>query len=330
MSAARCHRFAVILALGLLAGCSTSTHHAGGATSTLPPTPPPTSASSTASSSHPQAEVDGNGGLAVGAGSVWVLVDSSNTTQLHRLDATSLKPVATVPTGHGAISLTYGAGAVWVPNADDGTVTRVDPATNSARTIKVGGAPWQIGADSRSVWLVDTEGTVVRLDPASGKPVGRPFDFGHYATYRFQAEDCDIVVESNALYVFTTGGASFRIRLRGGKPAAVDKFRAAAAMAPDGGSLWVTDVDPDSLAKVDMATGRVLLQRPVFGQTLVATADGLWYSNRHKVTRADKQTGEPISTVTVGSSDSNLTLAIGDGQVWAFNVGDDTLARLDP
>ena len=326
MNAVR-RRAIALLALGLLAACSSSTSHPGSASQ---PAQRPTSASGPAAPARPEAVLDGNGELAVGAGSVWLLADAGKKSVVHRVDPASLKVVATIPAGAGAVTVTFGAGAVWVPNGDDGTLTRVDPATNTARTIKVGGEPFEVGTDAHSTWLVDASGKVERLNPATGVPIGRPFNFARYATYDFQALDCDIVVESNALYVFTTGGASFRISLRNGAPAAVSKFRAAAVMAPDGKSLWVTDVDPDSLTKVDLATGRVLLQRRAFGQTMVATANALWYSNGYRVTELNKQTGATIATQTVGSSESNLGLAAGDGQVWAFNIVDTTLVRVFP
>jgi YVTN family beta-propeller protein len=47
-----------------------------------------------------------------------------------------------------------GFGSVWVTNYDDGTVSRVDPATNEVvATIEVGRHPDHIAAGEGGVWV---------------------------------------------------------------------------------------------------------------------------------------------------------------------------------
>jgi len=47
-----------------------------------------------------------------------------------------------------------GAGAVWVANSIDGTVSRIDPASRKAvSTIDVGGIPHELSVDDRGVWV---------------------------------------------------------------------------------------------------------------------------------------------------------------------------------
>jgi YVTN family beta-propeller protein len=47
-----------------------------------------------------------------------------------------------------------GAGAVWVANAIDGTVSRIDPGTRrTIGTIEVGGVPHELSVDQRGVWV---------------------------------------------------------------------------------------------------------------------------------------------------------------------------------
>ena len=48
----------------------------------------------------------------------------------------------------------YGAGAVWVANSGDGTVSRIDPSTNSVvATIRVGNSPLGIAVGAGYVWV---------------------------------------------------------------------------------------------------------------------------------------------------------------------------------
>jgi YVTN family beta-propeller protein len=47
-----------------------------------------------------------------------------------------------------------GAGAVWVANSGDGTVSRIDPTTNNVvQTIGVGNAPAGIAVANGLVWV---------------------------------------------------------------------------------------------------------------------------------------------------------------------------------
>jgi YVTN family beta-propeller protein len=46
-----------------------------------------------------------------------------------------------------------GEGAVWVANARDGTVSRVDPETLDVETIEVGGRPEDVAVGEGGVWV---------------------------------------------------------------------------------------------------------------------------------------------------------------------------------
>ncbi|MGH2714081.1 MAG: ABC transporter substrate-binding protein [Thermoleophilaceae bacterium] len=69
--------------------------------------------------------------------------------------------------GNRPTSIALGEGAVWVSNRDDGTVSRIDPGTDSVTdTVRVGGSPEAIAAGEGSIWVADTAGgTVVRINP---------------------------------------------------------------------------------------------------------------------------------------------------------------------
>ena len=47
-----------------------------------------------------------------------------------------------------------GAGAIWVANSGDGSVSRIDPTTNEVvRTIDIGNAPAGIAVANGLVWV---------------------------------------------------------------------------------------------------------------------------------------------------------------------------------
>ena len=67
------------------------------------------------------------------------------------------------PTGHRVRQ----ARSAWVANSLDGTVTRIDPETNSVVAVTaVGNGPTAVAADPHGVWVNNQfDGTLVRLDP---------------------------------------------------------------------------------------------------------------------------------------------------------------------
>jgi hypothetical protein len=70
--------------------------------------------------------------------------------------------------------------AVWVGNATDRTLTKIDPARNEAV-----GAPVALGKEINdlvfgggSLWLAAGDGTVTELDARTGAPVSPPIRVG--------------------------------------------------------------------------------------------------------------------------------------------------------
>jgi YVTN family beta-propeller protein len=58
-----------------------------------------------------------------------------------------------IPVGDGPTAVAFGAGAIWVANASDGTVSRIDPETYEVETIEVGNAPAGIAVSGERVWV---------------------------------------------------------------------------------------------------------------------------------------------------------------------------------
>jgi YVTN family beta-propeller protein len=61
---------------------------------------------------------------------------------------------ATIRVGDMPSAVAVGEGAVWVANAGDGTVSRIEPRTGEVtRTIKVGGRPEGLAVGAGAVWV---------------------------------------------------------------------------------------------------------------------------------------------------------------------------------
>ena len=62
--------------------------------------------------------------------------------------------VGSTKVGLAPIGVAFGAGSIWVANAGDGTVSRIDPFTGRVvRTIDVGGSPTGIVVVGDEVWV---------------------------------------------------------------------------------------------------------------------------------------------------------------------------------
>jgi YVTN family beta-propeller protein len=72
------------------------------------------------------------------------------------LDPAGNRILPAVRVGRGAGGVAAGAGAVWVANTLDGTLSRVDPqARRVVATIDVGGAPRAVAVGAGSVWVTE-------------------------------------------------------------------------------------------------------------------------------------------------------------------------------
>lgn len=75
-----------------------------------------------------------------------------------------------IPVGDGPREVAVGDGAIWVSNADDSTISRIDPTTNEETfAVNVSGAPGDLAVgDGGEVWIANPElGSVQRIDPVT-------------------------------------------------------------------------------------------------------------------------------------------------------------------
>jgi YVTN family beta-propeller protein len=101
--------------------------------------------------------------LAEGGGALWmasVVSDQVLRVETRLVGNSTLshyeepRVVARIPVGAGPTDIAVGAGSVWVANYLDGTVSRIDPATDSVvDTIAVGRWPEHVAAGPSGVWV---------------------------------------------------------------------------------------------------------------------------------------------------------------------------------
>jgi YVTN family beta-propeller protein len=111
------------------------------------------------------------GGLATGAGSVWVLTDGKGT--LARIDPDTNTVAAEIYVDPGSFAAAFGEGSVWVTSTEKSTLARIDPHTNLVvARIPVGKAPRFLAVGAGSVWTLNQEeGNVSRVDVKTNEVV---------------------------------------------------------------------------------------------------------------------------------------------------------------
>jgi YVTN family beta-propeller protein len=133
-------------------------------------------------------------GLAVTAdgGTVWLATTKDRT--LHSFDTRTRDPGKPVKLRLAPDQVELGDGAVWVTSSSSNTVLRIDPATSTAKEIRVGNGPSGIAFGADRVWVANgQDGTVSAIDPQTNQ----------VATQRlgFRPAALDMVAEQRAVWV---------------------------------------------------------------------------------------------------------------------------------
>jgi DNA-binding SARP family transcriptional activator/ABC-type branched-subunit amino acid transport system substrate-binding protein len=111
--------------------------------------------------------------IRAGLGSIWVL--NATVATVTRIDATTRGVTETVRVGieHGPMRLAVGAGAAWVANGD-GTLTRIDAATNVDTTTAIGPRLLDVAAGRGGVWVTTGRGPGASPTVPARVPTLRP------------------------------------------------------------------------------------------------------------------------------------------------------------
>jgi DNA-binding SARP family transcriptional activator/ABC-type branched-subunit amino acid transport system substrate-binding protein/streptogramin lyase len=271
--------------------------------------------------------------VAVGEGSVWVL-DADDKT-VARIDPGQRKVVRTFSIATRPTALGAGAGAVWVGNGfrDPGfggsypaSVSRVDRESGvvdeTIRLPREGGQPYfpgggfeqQLMAVSRdAVWVVNTDGTVTRIDPEANRVVAK------VSNVRAQG----IAAGEGQVWVIDDEGVAQidprRNRISKRIEVAAESLT---ALAIGSGALWVADPAGGSVWRIAPEPDPVLRTIPLdSGVGWVAFGEGaVWATNEiaDKVYRIDPGT---YRARVVAHVPAPAGVAVGEDAVWVAAAG---------
>jgi YVTN family beta-propeller protein len=265
------------------------------------------------------------GPLADDGTDLWVLQVAP--AALLRLDPLTLVPKAPpLPLARGrALGLAVGGGYVWATSSDAGEVLRIDPVSDTITPVRVGGFPVGIAVAAGSVWFVERDRAELgRLDPRTLQPVGKPMRVGGAPAWLAPA----------AHYLFVgdaVRGTVSRVDVRSGKAvgrpirvAPPAKAASGLAVAPAGGSVWVSSSASSTLARVS-ASSTTSAPRAVVASSGKTSAGK---------TRVLPRGGAVVARIPLGRGApaplGGGALTVGEGAVWAMSNAESTLMRIDP
>ena len=192
---------------------------------------------------------------------------------------------------------------VWALSVDDRTLSRIDPRTDSVRTIGVGAIPTDLVAGAGGVWVgvgarlrnttfagwVAT--SVARVDSRTGA-VHATVDLPRRGRFVSNVARQHLVVADGDVW----------------------------AIAPDGSVVRIDPRDEQIVATIRLPSTPVAL----------GAGDGAVWALTHSGTLMRIEPGKPAAAEVAVASSGLTALAVGAGSVWATAPRDGTLWRIDP
>jgi YVTN family beta-propeller protein len=300
----------------------------------------------------------------------WAVVRGpSSPPPLAQPPASLGRVTASIPVGASPIDAVVAAGAVWVANTAQGTVSRIDPTANTVTaTIPVGRDPVGLAAGFGSIWVVNQSSqTVSRLDARNGRLEATIPVTGHVSPTQLTVDAEEVWVKAGAR-LWRLDPATNRLAQRtgdwevvGGELAAVDgllwlsgRTRAGAgqivrvdpstsrvidrfptggdgALAFGGGAVWVAGISTKTIYRYDPASARLLAEIPVgvVAKQLTAVSGSLWVSSDSGRVTRIDMVTNRV-TGTFQVGGPAPAAVTGLGSVWILDTANDALLRLQP
>jgi streptogramin lyase len=264
--------------------------------------------------------------------------------------------------------IAFGGGAVWTANLEDGSVSRIDPATSQVQRIEVGGFPAEVDFDSNALFVWNQPDSFVKIDLANNE-VSQPVKAGG-DIFSMAAGDGSVwITHEDDDTVTRVNQQTLEIE---GDPIPVgDQPR---AISVGSGGVWVVNNGDRTITKIESATAQVFadpvrLEFPPGGigvvenTVYVGTGQGiaeidptsltvdepvplkgasfydvglgsLWatFPTRGELRRIDLETKEPIGDpIEVGKGAQGVGVGVrGVPDVWVLHTDAGTISRVKP
>jgi branched-chain amino acid transport system substrate-binding protein len=216
------------------------------------------------------------------------------------------------PVGNTPSTIAVGEGAIWVLNADDRTISKIDPDTNEVvKTFGTGGETTDLAVGEGAVWV------------GNGARTPGPLALVYTASISRLDPETTLATATAHLPKFVQTPAAVS--------SAESKTLGVSQLAVGAGAVWA--INPDrTVSRIDPDTGEHLDAVQIkAGSAIAAGKEGVWAlsDEAQNVLRIDPRTNRVDRTIELAAGD--LTgLALGDGSVWATDLEEGLLWRIDP
>jgi YVTN family beta-propeller protein len=262
---------------------------------------------------------------------------------LAAIDPSTGRVVAVAPVGATPATVAVGGGAVWVLNADDQTISRVDAETKDVRTLAIGATPTDLAAGPEGVWVgnggklarAQFAGTaavaLTRLDAHTGAVLAN-VPLPRTGSSRSNVAQNHIALAAGSVWAIAPDFSLVRIDPARNEVSAVSHDVAAVAVAAEHEGVWVLS-NQGMLARIATKSNHVTarVRVPATGLSDLAVGGGsVWATDPYQGTlwRIDPGTHVAERTIDVGVGADSV--AFGLGSVWVANSLQGTLSRIDP
>jgi streptogramin lyase len=244
-------------------------------------------------------------------------------------DLGSGRAVGDVTVGTRPEAVAFGAGAVWVANGGDRTVSRIDPRTmKTVSTIGIGADVSDLAVGFGSVWVANgNAGTLTRVDPATNA-VQATLRLGGSSPLSTQPV-FSVATGEGSVWV-TRGDSVLRIDPKTNEVIGRIRAEPLTGIAVGNGSVWVTTTI-DHVLRIDARSGTFTgsASLPDQGIRPVLAGNSLWMivGSPGKLWRLDAGTLSPSGTAPGGAFAVDLA---SDGRTLWLAKTDGGLLRVDP
>jgi hypothetical protein len=193
----------------------------------------------------PAGPIDSEGGIATGAGSVWLV--TSKASELDRIDPATNTVIAKINLPPGSFNPIFANDSIWVSSNHGNALVRVNPATNTVMSsTPIGPMPRFLTVGAGSVWVLNQgDGSISRVDATTDKLIatiqagipglGGEIAFGAGAVwatvFKFPITRIDPATNKVVGQWHGVGGDSIRCAL---------------------GSVWLTSYDGEKVWRLDV------------------------------------------------------------------------------
>jgi branched-chain amino acid transport system substrate-binding protein len=259
--------------------------------------------------------------------------------------------VSYIEAGNTPSTIAVGEGAVWVLNAGDRTLSKMDPETRRiVKTFGTGGTTTDVAVGEGAVWVgnggetAETLGNVYttsvsRLDPDSTEvtgtrilPGGQAPKAGLYDTSRILGVS-QLAAGAGGVWAINPDLSVSRIDPDTLELVARIPVAGASAIAAGREGVWVIGGEAAPLVQIDPRTNKV-------GQTidlevneltgLALGAGSVWATDLETGLLWRVEPGEDPSARTIDIGSGATAVAFGAGAVWVTNFVSDEVVRVDP